>query len=124
MVQLNSLGHSRSAMLGKRVRVESSAGSVAELLVVAERLDGFLQAAQSPLAAKNTKSLCFFNQEVGRVRLMSGCLEFRGICDYQSGLPWLSPQKVKLAARRRYSLTVNVCDDVVICSKDWFLACM
>ena len=38
-------------MLGKRVR-ESSVGSVVEFLVVAETLDGYIQAAQSFLVAK------------------------------------------------------------------------
>lgn len=38
-------------MLGKRVRIESSVGSVVECLVVAERLDGYIQAAQSLLVA-------------------------------------------------------------------------
>lgn len=46
-----SSGNSRSAMLGKRVR-ESSVGSVVEFLVVAETLDGYIQAAQSFLVAK------------------------------------------------------------------------
>lgn len=40
-------------MLGKKVRVESSTGTVTEFLVVAERLDGFVQVSHRLLAAKN-----------------------------------------------------------------------
>ena len=43
-------------------------------------------------------------------RTFTVCLELQtvlctcGMCDYQSNLPWLSPARVQLAARRRYSL--------------------
>ena len=135
-------------MLGKRVRIESSVGSAVECLVVAERLDGYIQAAQSLLVANTfsavaiaqTRSayrpclcgLVFHESGVRRwaeldwfsgncgprifewttgLPFVTVCLELQtvlcicGVCDFQSNLPWLSPARVQLAARRRYSLT-------------------